>query len=44
MIIEHRQLNQLKDITAKLMEHNQKLAHKLEQQRQQLVELENRKK
>ena len=29
---------------AKLMEHNQKLAHKLEQQRQQLVELENRKK
>ena len=43
MIIQ-QEINQLKDITAKLMEHNQKLAHKLEQQRQQLVELENRKK
>ena len=41
---QNQEINQLKDITAKLMEHNQKLAHKLEQQRQQLVELENRKK
>ena len=41
---QNQEINQLKDITAKLMEHNQKLAHKLELQRQQLVELENRKK
>lgn len=41
---QNQEINQLKEITANLMEHNQKLAHKIEQQRQQLVELENKKK
>ena len=41
---QNQEIHQLKDITAKLMEHNQKLAQKIEQQRQQLLELENKKK
>ncbi len=40
---QNQEINQLKDITSNLMEYNQKLAHKIEQQRQQLVELENKK-
>lgn len=41
---QNQEIHQLKDTTAKLMEHNQKLAQKIEQQRQQLLELENKKK
>ena len=41
---QNQEISQLKEITAKLMEQNQKLAQKVEEQRQQLVELENKKK
>ena len=41
---QNQEIHALKDTTAKLMEHNQKLAQKIEQQRQQLLELENKKK
>ena len=41
---QNQEIHALKDTTAKLMEYNQKLAQKIEQQRQQLLELENKKK
>ncbi len=41
---QNQEISQLKEITAKLMEQNQKLAQKVEEQRQQFVELENKKK
>lgn len=41
---QNQEISQLKEMTAKLMEQNQKFAQKMEEQRQKLVELENKKK